>query len=686
MKLLLNIKNKFFNILLDVFPYVILLLLSLAALYIYFEDGLLRGDDIFFHLGNINDEYYSLINEGSFERISTYLAGNIGVGKRLFYSPLFHTISALLLALTEGLGTTVISAIKIVMFASVFVSGVFMYHFLLKASNNNKGAALLGAAVYVLYPYRIFDALCRAAFAEALAFVFIPLFFKGLYSLVNMPKKLRIMPFVEIIFGGALLYLSHNITTLFVAVFAVIFLLFNLHKIIVRIKNKNYLLFSGIALVLLIGLLAFQVFPMFELVNSGLYNISNAEVMWTTPTAVSNRALTSFDYSGFLNFPYLTSRFSETSSTKLLSGIAVYFGFTLIYFVLNSELKKVPVLKYFYFLISSAVYLGLTLLMKQRLEIVLATSSVILLNLCLELLNKDKLELAENKSILKMGDFWFLIISSLLVFFFIIDAEVWKHVPQIFLNIQFPWRLWSIFQFLIGWVVCFFVAKAKSALNFKSAALVLTGLLLVLNQGLPEKRLLREKLIAENNEAQIITPDYEMFRYNATIGWNREYIPQVFFDNEYKSEYLHSLYPKVKTFIKGEFREEYKFSPVVLQGAATYTIIERVTPNYLMDFSVSEECIVQMPLIYYPGYEITSIMDDGTTALISGENIDGLVAFTLSSGAQSVAVNYRGTKTLQVSEALSHVALLCAVTLPFVYLIIVGKPKALKGLKAEKDD
>jgi hypothetical protein len=152
---------------------------------------------IVFHLANISDEYLSIINQGSISRISTYLGSNLGIGTRLFYSPLFHLLASLLYASTQWLGTDAVEAIKIVMFVSVFVSGLFMYRFLLKVTNGKTVASMIGAAIYVLYPYRIFDALCRAAYAEALAFVGIPLFFKGLYGLSQFQGKNHGLPFAK---------------------------------------------------------------------------------------------------------------------------------------------------------------------------------------------------------------------------------------------------------------------------------------------------------------------------------------------------------------------------------------------------------------------------------------------------------------------------------------------------------
>ncbi|NMV82215.1 MAG: hypothetical protein GX816_01520, partial [Erysipelotrichia bacterium] len=101
------------RIALKILPYIFFLGLSCAALYVFFYEGLIGGDDIKFHLANINDQFASLVNEGSIQRISTYLASNLGMGTRLFYSPLFHLLASLIYFVTHVMGSTIIGAIKV---------------------------------------------------------------------------------------------------------------------------------------------------------------------------------------------------------------------------------------------------------------------------------------------------------------------------------------------------------------------------------------------------------------------------------------------------------------------------------------------------------------------------------------------------------------------------------------------
>ena len=45
--------------------------------------------------------------------------------------------------------------------------------------------------------------------------MFLPLFFMGLYDVTHLKDKVTILPFIEVILGGSLLYLSHNITAFY---------------------------------------------------------------------------------------------------------------------------------------------------------------------------------------------------------------------------------------------------------------------------------------------------------------------------------------------------------------------------------------------------------------------------------------------------------------------------------------
>ncbi len=627
------------------FPYIILLALSFLALYVFFYEGILQGDDIIFHLANISDEYQSLINQGSISRISTYLGSNLGIGTRLFYSPLFHLLASLLYAATQWLGTDAITAVKIVMFVSVFVSGLFMYRFLLKATNGKVIASTIGAAIYVLYPYRIFDALCRAAYAEALAFVFIPLFFKGLYGLVNFKEKITVLPFAEVILGGSLLFLSHNLTAVFGFIFGIIFLLANIKKIIVLCRVRRYWISGLISIVLLVGLMSVALFPSLELVNSGLYNISNSERMWTTISAVTNRVDTAFSYSGFLNYLYMNGAFGVSMSPSVLtSQIISFLLLSVVFFVLDHTLGQLKKMRYFHFLISAPIYLGLMFVFANRLEVILGAAVVILLTFAIDYIWRS----AHNKEMIKDAlykevDFWFLIGMLLLTFALITQKWLWRIMPEPLLMIQFPWRLFAFIQFFASWAIAWLCYKFEYKKAVPYAAITALGFCLVAGQALPEKRLNMLRALEPDSTMIVYHGDENYFAYTASIGWNKEYLPQVFFQSGYVSEYSNSLYSSVKSIVNRSYVDQYPLEPAVLNGDCVIDVTKRETPNYEMDIVATSESLIQMPLIFYPGYRIQAYEDGGEAIGLEALNIDGLIAFDVETAYQKIVISFVGS-------------------------------------------
>ncbi|MDY0345233.1 MAG: hypothetical protein WC286_04180 [Bacilli bacterium] len=641
-------------------PYLILLGLSFISLYVFFYDGLLQGDDIIFHLANISDEYLSLLNQGSISRISTYLGSNLGIGTRLFYSPLFHLLGSLMYVITHWMGGNAVTAIKIVMFISVFVSGLFMYRFLLKASNGKIIAATIGAAIYVLYPYRIFDALCRAAYAEALAFVFIPLFFKGLHGLVNFKDEIKVLPYIEVIFGGALLFLSHNLTAIFGFVFGIIFLLANNNKIIALCRKPKYWISGIVSIFIMLGFMSISMFSSLELLNSGLYNISDAQRMWTTLQHVTGRIDTAFNYSGFLNYVYMNGFFATQMGPSILTTqIVSFLLLSFLFFFFNHALRQFKKMRHLHFPISAGSYLGLMFAFANRLEVILGAVVVIVLSFFIDyILHAVKSEPFKKETIYKDIDFWFLIGILILTFALITQKWIWQIVPEPFLMIQFPWRLFAYVQFFISWAIGLLCYKFEFKKAVSYAAITAIGFCLVTNQALPEKRLNFIRSSEPESTIKVYYGNEDYFFPTSSIGWNKEYIPQVFFQEDYVSEYSTSLYNNVKQRIMRPYQDEYPLEPVVLSGSCDITITERVTPNYTMDIQAADDSLIQMPLIFYPGYRIQAYGDNGIKTNLDALNVDGLIAFNVNEDYGQIVVSFVGSPLVITSYVYFGISIL----------------------------
>ena len=114
--------------------------------------------------------------------------------------------------------------------------------------------SILAASLYIMAPYRLTDMYMRIAVAELTSFVFIPIIFNGLYTIINQKKKSLILAY-----GVTGLILSHTLTTFYTAIFCALYLLVNIKEIK---KNELIELVKNILLSLLIT--AFYWVPLLE--------------------------------------------------------------------------------------------------------------------------------------------------------------------------------------------------------------------------------------------------------------------------------------------------------------------------------------------------------------------------------------------------------------------------------------
>ncbi len=84
------------------------------------------------------------------------------------------------------LGADFVTAVKIVFGLSAVLAGVSMYFFVRDVLGTRAG--LVAALVYVYFPYHLFDLYVRAALAESVGFVFMPLVLWGFYRVMTAPS------------------------------------------------------------------------------------------------------------------------------------------------------------------------------------------------------------------------------------------------------------------------------------------------------------------------------------------------------------------------------------------------------------------------------------------------------------------------------------------------------------------
>jgi len=191
-------------------------------------------------------------------------------------SPVFNFIQPLFFYLAEifGLiGFSLVVSIKFVIILS-FILG-FWSMYLLSREFWGKQAAVLTAVVFTLFPYHLAMVYIRGAFAEFLALSLIPLV---LFLFIRFIKTKKIFYGLIGSLVLALLFLSHNIQSLFFLPVLIIYLAYVYRKDLKKMYKK-----TAAFIVLGLGLAAFFILPaLFELkhleligLNKGDYNYHN---------------------------------------------------------------------------------------------------------------------------------------------------------------------------------------------------------------------------------------------------------------------------------------------------------------------------------------------------------------------------------------------------------------------------
>ena len=639
MELLLNYEPvRKFNIK-KIIPYIALFIISLLGVLVCFYNGYPTGDDTYFHISNIYDIYLQL-KSGDISPISANLASGLGVGKQLFYSPLAHYIPATLGVILEPLGISLLTAFKITLFLSVFISACFMYRFSMHITKNKIMVSIVVATIYTLYPYRYFDAFCRLAYAEALSFWFLPLFFMGIYDLCHI-EKLESKPFIETILGGSLLFLTHNLTAFYAFVFGIIYILFyvvNIYKIIK--KNKLFILYAVVSVIIMFGIMSVTLVSSYTLLNSNYYNVSDPVKMWSNLDAVLKRNLDAGNYSGFLNFIFLNNLgVAEASPTQLLFDVLFFTLSSVIFVLIDNLLKKY---KYAHLLVSVIIYAALIYLLTKRLEVYIAAIAFMTIYSFKNIFN----EISDSKKrIYKSINFWYSCFMLVLVIYMIARHDIWYVLPKTFLNIQFPWRLWAFVPVYLSMLAAEVSNGIKNQKIYSSILVLVSTLFIVFNMSYIEKRIAYERNTENNPNLWTYEISDQYFTETSSIGACLEYLPQIYYYNhDYTPTYKNSLFYRVKNEITRTMNmHPYAITPAVLNGRAEIEVAEAKAPKYVMYISVTEEALIQMPLFYYEGYEITVIDSSNNESKIEIKDVDSLISFSLSEGTYIVKTNYVGT-------------------------------------------
>jgi hypothetical protein len=115
-----------------------------------------------------------------------------------------------------GFGFT--GAVKMVFALSVVCAGLAMYGFVKQVLGRQ--AALVAAVAYMVIPYRLVDLYVRAALAESVAYVFVPLVLWGVWATIRRPRLANIL---GLAFAYAGLMLTSPLVTLLLTLILVFY-------------------------------------------------------------------------------------------------------------------------------------------------------------------------------------------------------------------------------------------------------------------------------------------------------------------------------------------------------------------------------------------------------------------------------------------------------------------------------
>lgn len=238
-----------------------------SRLSIYNDDGVQ-------HLARALGTAESFKENFWFPNVISSFSNGYGYSWNLFYGP----ISVYGMCLINLIIKDFMISYKIFVFICMFLSGICMYKFTKEISGNND-VGILASILYMTFPYHLTDLYTRNALGEFVSFIFIPLVFLGLYRLFFTEKKTY-----HLSLGAIGLILTHNLSTIMVALFAMFYVIYNLEKLQDK-KIQKKLLINALFIILITS---FYWMPLIETRFSSNYEVYEQGMMSTSEKTADN--------------------------------------------------------------------------------------------------------------------------------------------------------------------------------------------------------------------------------------------------------------------------------------------------------------------------------------------------------------------------------------------------------------
>jgi len=230
------------------FYYFIIFLFTFTYFCFFKGEYYYVGDDTVFHTSNI----LSMAEQVTLGhllpgQILPMLAGNFGYGVNLFYPVFPHLVGCYLYEVFSFFNGGITDVMKFIHFMVIFLSGIFMYHYI-RIVFKNKRQALLTAILYQSMPYFFTDVFMRGALNESFLFMYLPLIFLSFHYLFE--EKNRAKFYFYFVLGYSLFIMTHLVLTVYLTVLLIFFLMIYYKKLFKKENILNLVLASVLVLVL----------------------------------------------------------------------------------------------------------------------------------------------------------------------------------------------------------------------------------------------------------------------------------------------------------------------------------------------------------------------------------------------------------------------------------------------------
>ena len=540
-------KNKIKDYLIILFFAIIISIPMLNKNFnIYVDDGVQ-------HIARLMGTAQSIEEGQTIPVIMSNFCNEFGYSWNIFYSPITAYIPLIFSIFTNSFELM----LKLFIILVSFLSGISIYEFVKKISNN-RYAGLLSSAIYIFAPYRLTDMYIRIAISELTSFIFIPIVFQGMYNIFNSEEK-SFKKSLTLTLGATGLILTHIVIAMYTAIFCTIYLILNIKKL----KDRKILKLLIINILLIVVLTSFYTFPLLEHKFNTNYEVFE-----------------------------------------------------------NGRMERTEVLIYYKVNFLELIYSG-----KNTMNFEIGLISII--GLVLTILAYKKVENNTKKI------YWFSIIIGVLCVIMSLNFFPFEKLPAILKMIQFTFRLLEFSSFFFAVIAGINYCLVIKNFNIKDVIVLGTiSFLLIVPM---YTKLDFEKKWSEDKLWPSVAVTEKTGRVHAGCA-SFEYLPSKAFENlEYIKNRKNNVY--------------------IINGSAIIENEQKQGTNMTFDVSnVEEDTIIELPYIYYLGYNIQITNNNGE---ILKENVfesdNGFVAFNLPRDSSNVIVRYTGTLIMKISYIVSFI-------------------------------